>query len=163
MNIEFEKAKSSDYKEIQYVMQASAQEVSSKAYHGEVRKIFEKFYRDRTYEYIKQTLENPNNHTLLAKSNNRIIGFAQLEIHNKTGTIRHLYILPGFEGNSIGTQLFNLMKEIAIQVELDKLLVESTLNAITYYEKLGFINNGLIPDGSAYNLEMELNLKVTII
>ncbi len=42
-------------------------------------------------------------------------------------------------------------------MELDKLLVESTLNAITYYEKLGFINNGLIPDGSAYNLEMELN------
>ncbi len=157
MTIEFEKAKLSDYKEIQDVMQASAQQISSKAYHDEVRKIFDKFYSDRTPEYIKQTLENPNNHTLLAKSNNRIIGFVQLEIHNKTGTISHLYILPGFEGNSIGTQLFNLMKEKAIQMELDKLLVESTLNAITYYEKLGFINNGLIPDGSAYNLEMELN------
>ena len=157
MNIEFEKAKSSDYKEIHTVMQASAREISSKAYHLKARKIFDKFYSDRTPEYIKQTLENPNNHTLLAKSANRIIGFAQLEINNKTGTISHLYILPGFEGNSIGTQLFNLIKKEAILMKLNKLLVESTLNALSYYERLGFVNKGLIPDGSAYNLEMELN------
>jgi len=35
-------------------------------------------------------------------------------------------------------------------------LIESTLNALTYYEKLGFVDNGLISDGSAYNLELEL-------
>ena len=157
MNIEFEKAKSSDYKEIHTVMQTSAREISSKAYHEDVRRIFDKFYSDRTPEYLKQTLENPNNHTLLAKSDNRIIGFIQLEIYNKTGTISHLYILPGFEGNSIGTQLFNLIKEEAMLMKIDKLLVESTLNALSYYERLGFVNKGLIPDCSAYNLEMELN------
>ena len=109
MNIEFEKAKSCDYKEIHTVMQTSAREISSKAYHEDVRKIFDKFYSERTSEYHKQTIENPNYHTLLAKSDSRIIGFIQLEIDNKTGTINHLYILPGFDGNSIGTQLFNLI------------------------------------------------------
>ena len=42
-------------------------------------------------------------------------------------------------------------------MKIDKLLVESTLNALSYYERLGFVNKGLIPDCSAYNLEMELN------
>ena len=157
MNIEFEKAKSSDYKEIHTVMQASAREISRKSYNEEVVKIFDKFYIDRTPDYIKQTLENPNNHTLLAKSGKRIIGFIQLEVNNNIGTIGHLYIMPGFEGNSVGTQFFNLIKEKAMQMKIEKLLVESTLNALTYYEKLGFINKGLILDGSAYTLEMELN------
>ena len=157
MNIEFEMAISSDYKEIHTVMQTSAREISRKSYHERVAKIFDNFYNDRTTDYIKQTLENPNNHTLLAKSGKRIIGFIQLEVNNDAGTISHLYIMPGFEGNSVGTHLFNLIKEKAIQMKIEKLLVESTLNALIYYEKLGFINKGLIPDGSAYTLEMELN------
>jgi len=37
-----------------------------------------------------------------------------------------------------------------------KLMIESTLNALTYYERLGFVNNGLISDGSAYDLELQL-------
>jgi len=157
MKIKFEKAKLSHYKEIHAVMQASANEISKNAYHNEVRIIFDKFYSNRTPDYIKQTLENPNNHTILAKSDKKIIGFIQLEVKNDTGTISHLYILPGFEGNSVGTQLFKLIKEKAIQVKIKQLLLESTLNALTYYEELGFLNTGLVPDGSAYNLVMELN------
>jgi len=157
MNLEFEKAKRSDYKEIHAVMQASANAISRKAYRDGVRKIFDRFYRDRTPDYIKQTLEDPNMHTALAKSDKKIIGFIQLEANNKSGTINHLYILPGFEGNSVGTQLFKLIKEKAMLLEIDKLCVESTLNALSYYERLGFVNKGLILDGSAYTLEMELN------
>lgn len=157
MNIEFEKAKKSDYKEIHAVMQSSANEISRKAYHDEVRKIFDRFYRNRTSDYIKKTLEDPNKHTALAKSDKKIIGFIQLEAINKSGTISHLYILPGFEGNSVGTQLFNLIKEKARLLKIDKLFVESTFNALSYYESLGFVNKGLILDGSAYTLEMELN------
>jgi hypothetical protein len=40
--------------------------------------------------------------------------------------------------------------------EYNKLYTESTLNALGYYEKHGFINKGLIPDESAYDLELEL-------
>ena len=70
--------------------------------------------------------------------------------------ISHLYILPGYEGKSLGSQLYSFIKGKAMQLHISKLLVESTLNAITYYEKLGFVNIGLISDGSAYDLEMEL-------
>ena len=65
--------------------------------------------------------------------------------------------MPGFEGNSVGTQLFNLIKEKAMLLKIDKLFVESTFNALSDYESLGFVNKGLILDGSAYTLEMELN------
>ena len=156
MNIEFEKAKLSDYKEIQIVMETSAREISRKSYHKEVVDTFDKFYVEKTTDYIKQTIENPNNHTILAKSGKRIIGFIQLKVNKQTGTISHLYILPGYEGNSVGTHLFKLIKVEAMQLKINKLMLESTLNALSYYERLGFKNNGLIPDGSAYILEMEL-------
>ena len=156
MKIEFEKAKLSHHEEIQTVMQTSAREISRKAYHKELADTFDKFYIDKTSDYIKQTLENPNNHTIVAKDDERIIGFIQLKVKKKNGTISHLYILPGYEGNSVGTQLFSLIKERAVQLNITKLMIESTLNALTYYEKLGFVNNGLISDGSAYNLELEL-------
>ena len=44
----------------------------------------------------------------------------------------------------------------AVQLNMTKLYTESTLNALGYYEKHGFINKGLIPDASAYDLELEL-------
>ena len=156
MKIEFQKAKLSDYEEIHTVMQSSAREISRKAYDKELLDTFDKFYIDKTQVYVKQTLENPNSHTIVAKDNNRIIGFIQLKVNKQNGTISHLYILPGYEGNSVGTQLFSLIKEQAVELGLTKLMIESTLNALPYYEKLGFVNNGLISDGSAYDLELEL-------
>lgn len=156
MKIEFEKAKFSNYEEIHTVMQTSARDISRKTYHKELVDAFDKFYIEKTIGYIKRTLEDPNNHTIVAKDEDRIIGFIQLKINKKNGTISHLYILPGYEGNAVGTQLFSIIKEKAVQLNISKLLIESTLNALTYYEKFGFVNNGLISDGSAYNLELEL-------
>ena len=156
MKIEYEKAKLSDYEEIHTVMQTSAREISRKAYHKDLVDTFDKFYIDKTRDYIKQTLENPDNHTVVAKDENRIIGFIQLKINLPNATISHLYILPDYEGNSVGTQLFNLIKEQAVKLNVAKLMIESTLNAVTYYERLGFVNNGLISDGSAYALELNL-------
>ena len=156
MKIKFVNAKLSDYEEIHHVMQTSAREISRKAYQKELVDTFDRFYIDKTNNYIKQTLENPDNHTIVAKDKKRIIGFIQLNVNRQNGTISHLYILPGYEGNSVGTQLFSLIKEQAVQLKITKLMIESTLNALTYYEKLGFVNNGLISDGSAYNLEFEL-------
>ncbi len=157
MNINFETAKLSDCNEIHNVMVISANEISRKAYDNEVRKIFHNFYKDREPEYIKKTLEDPNNFTISAKSDGRIIGFIQLEIKNDTGTISFLYMLPGFENKSVGSKLFSIIKKKAIEMKIEKLFVESTLNAVTYYEKLGFVNTGRIPDNSAYNLEMKLS------
>lgn len=156
MKIEYEKAKLPDYEEIHTVMQTSAREISRKAYSKELVGTFDKFYIDKTKDYIKQTLENPDNQTIVAKDKNRIIGFIQLKVNKQKATISHLYILPDYKGNSVGTQLFNLIKEQAVQLNVAKLMIESTLNALTYYERLGFVNNGFISDGSAYDLELQL-------
>jgi ribosomal protein S18 acetylase RimI-like enzyme len=156
MKIDYGKAQPSDFEEIYTVMQASARELSRKAYSDQLIDTFDKFYIDKTPDYIKQTLENQHSYTIVAKDNNKIIGFIQLKVHDRIGNVSHLYILPGYNGNSIGTHLFGLIKERATQLNIAKLDIESTLNALGYYEKLGFINKGLIPDGSAYELELEL-------
>ena len=156
MKINYEKAKLPDYEEIFTVMQTSARKLARKAYSDQLKDIFDKFYSGKTPDYIRQTLKNQHSYTMVAKDNNRIVGFIQLKVSKQKGTISHLYILPGYEGNSVGTRLFKLIKEQAVQLNIAKLMIESTLNALAFYEKLGFVNNGLISDGSAYNLELEL-------
>ena len=156
MKIDYEKAQPSDFEEIYTVMQTSARELSRKAYNDHLIDTFDKFYIDKTSDYIRRTLENQHSYTIVAKDNSKIIGFIQLRIHNRIGNVSHLYILPGYNGNSIGTHLFGLIKDRAVQMNITKLDIESTLNALSFYEKFGFINKGLIPDGSAYDLELEL-------
>jgi N-acetylglutamate synthase-like GNAT family acetyltransferase len=156
MEINYEKARLSDYEEIYTVMQTSARELSRKAYSDQLKDTFDKFYIDKTPDYIKQTLENQHSYTIVAKIRDRIIGFIQITFQNKIGNISHLYILPGYEGNAIGTNLFGFVKERSVQLNMTKVYIESTLNALSYYEKLGFVNKGLIPDESAYHLELEL-------
>jgi len=103
IKIEFEKAKLSNYEEIYAVMQISAREIFRKNYHKELVDTFDRFYTDKTNTYTEKTWKNPNNHTVVAKDDDRIIGFIQLKVNKKNGTISHLYILPGYEGKSVGT------------------------------------------------------------
>lgn len=156
MGIAYEKALLSDCEEIFTVMQTSARELSRRAYSGHLKDTFDEFYVDKTIDYIRRTLENQDNYTIVAKNRNTIVGFIQLKFDRQIGNVSHLYIMPGCEGKSIGTALFNLGKQRAVQLSISKLYTESTLNALGYYEKHGFVNKGLIPDGSAYNLELEL-------
>lgn len=156
MKIGYESAKLSDYEEIFTVMQSSARELSRKAYNDQLQDTFDKFYVDKTPDYVRQTLKDRYSYTVVAKNDNRIVGFIQLKYHNNIGNLSHLYILPGYEGNSIGTRLLGFVKEKAVQLNMTKLYTESTLNALGYYEKNGFENMGLIPDKSAYDLELDL-------
>ena len=156
MKIGYENAKLSDYEEIFTVMQSSARELSRKAYNDQLQDTFDKFYVDKTPDYVRQTLKDRHSYTVVAKNDNKIVGFIQLKYHNNIGNLSHLYILPGYEGNSIGTRLLGFVKEKAVQLNMTKLYTESTLNALGYYEKNGFENKGLIPDESAYDLELDL-------
>lgn len=155
MKIIYEKAELADYKEIYTVMQTSARVLSRKAYSGSRKDTFDKFYINKTTDYIRKTLENQQSYTIVAKDNKKIIGFIQLKVQDGIGNLSHFYILPGYEGQSIGTQLLGLIKERAVQLDITKICTESTLNALGYYEKHGFTNKGLIPDESAYDLELE--------
>lgn len=138
-------------------MQTSARELSRKAYNDQLKDIFDQFYLDKTTDYIRKTLKNKHSYTIVAKNNNTIIGFIQLKWSDKIGSLSHLYILPGYEGRSIGTQLIGLVKERATQLNITRLYTESTLNALSYYEKHGFVNKGLIADETAYDLVLELH------
>ena len=87
MKINYEKAKLSDFEEIYNVMQTSARRLSRKAYNGQLKDTFDKFYVDKTPDYIRQTLENQDSYTVVAKNNNKIIGFIQLITSNNVGNL----------------------------------------------------------------------------
>ncbi|MBE0539009.1 MAG: GNAT family N-acetyltransferase [Ignavibacterium sp.] len=95
----------------------------------------------------KQMLEKGHNF-LLAENDNQAIGFTSYEIFCNAEPqlmIHKLYILPLKQGLGIGTELLNLLSDIAMQNNNKRLRLKvfyKNVNAISFYKKYGFKNIG---------------------
>ncbi len=58
------------------------------------------------------------------------------------GEILRLFILPDFAGYGIGEQLLELGLELSAQTDSDRIILEATLNAETFYHRHGFTSVG---------------------
>lgn len=87
-----------------------------------------------------------------------IIGIIYCKVINKEIYIKHLAVLPDYQGQGIATALLNDVKNYAYQHQMSKmwLYVEQfNIKAIKFYEKYGFINKGLqeiVPNREYSNL-----------
>lgn len=95
----------------------------------------------------KQMLEKGHNF-LLAENDNQAIGFTSYEIfcnEEPQLMIHKLYILPSKQGLGIGKEFLNLLSDIAMQNNNQRLRLKvyyKNAKAIGFYEKNGFKNNG---------------------
>ncbi|UNU24575.1 GNAT family N-acetyltransferase [Microcoleus vaginatus] len=76
---------------------------------------------------------------LIAMCDRKIIGSARLrELSPKLGSISYVAVLPEFQNQGIGTKLIKNLIAKAQQKNLKTLRLMSRLNAIKFYQKLGF-------------------------
>uniref|UniRef100_A0A1X7VP12 N-acetyltransferase domain-containing protein n=1 Tax=Amphimedon queenslandica TaxID=400682 RepID=A0A1X7VP12_AMPQE len=71
-----------------------------------------------------------------------VIGFGHIDKTSDEGcdhVIKGLYVSPKVIGRGVGTLLFNELKRIAVHDGCNKLLVFSSKNAVSFYERIGFI------------------------
>lgn len=73
---------------------------------------------------------------LLLKKNERIFGFAFLNLKNNS--IDSLYLLPHFEGKGYGKAILFHVEDIARSLEIHELNLSSTLNAVEFYRQMGY-------------------------
>jgi putative acetyltransferase len=73
------------------------------------------------------------------------------------GEIIALFISPDFSGKGVGRRLAELALELASRNEPDEIVLESTLTALPFYQKLGFkeTSRGYFTHGEA-NIEIAI-------
>ena len=80
-------------------------------------------------------------HCLVARENKQIIGFCDME---KDGYINRLFVHHTRQGEGIGSALLQKMLAFAQKKGLDYVYLEASRNAVSFYKKHGFIENGCI-------------------
>lgn len=76
---------------------------------------------------------------LIAMCDRKIIASARLrELSPKLGSISYVAVLPEFQNQGIGTKLIKKLIAKAQQKNLTTLRLMSRINAIKFYQKLGF-------------------------
>lgn len=76
----------------------------------------------------------------VAQSDDRIIGFGQLNV--VTGEVEAVYVLPDYTGKGIGSRLLDTLEEVARECGLKRLHLDSSLNAVGFYEHKGYVIKG---------------------
>lgn len=74
---------------------------------------------------------------VVAEENAKLCGFGTLNLEKKK--IQMLYVDPQFAGRGIGSMIIDAMIEEARRQGLLELTLESSLNAIAFYQKHGFV------------------------
>jgi ribosomal protein S18 acetylase RimI-like enzyme len=83
--------------------------------------------------------EVTDRHVWVAKVDENVVGFAMFKKEESNNRLKAIYILPEFQGYGIGKALFQsglewLKSKLPLLVNVAKY----NLNAISYYEKMGF-------------------------
>ncbi|HBB32994.1 MAG TPA: GNAT family N-acetyltransferase [Cyanobacteria bacterium UBA8803] len=97
---------------------------------------------------------------VVAVSNGRVIGSARLrELSPELGSIAYVAVLPEFHHQGIGTKLIQTLIAKARENNLKRLRVMTRLNALGFYQRLGFLATGATFDYLDIPHQfMELNL-----
>lgn len=77
-----------------------------------------------------------NTEWIVCEVESEIVGFVQYSLTDKT--LFQIQVEPKFQGNSIGTALYKYVESKFINSGLEKISLNATLNAVPFYEKMGF-------------------------
>jgi len=77
---------------------------------------------------------------VVAEDKSEVVGFGLLNFYKNS--IDSLYIKPHMSGNGIGSVIINRIEEIAYEKNITELALSSTLNAVQFYEHMGYQGRG---------------------
>ncbi len=138
-----------DIKEIQEVFFQTWMVTYPNKEHGITKEDIKEKFKDRfsseTIQKRKESLMNPakEHQFFVARDEEKIIGVCRVTLHDDKNQLQAIYVLPEYQGKGAGYLLwqkaqeyFNPKKPTVVQV--------ATYNtqAINFYKKLGFIDNG---------------------
>ena len=76
----------------------------------------------------------------VAEMNGEVVGFGQF--NSGTAVVERIYVLPSASKNGVGHALMREAERRAIAAGCSKLYLSSSLNAVTFHERCGFVQAG---------------------
>jgi GNAT superfamily N-acetyltransferase len=93
---------------------------------------------------------------LVAEMLDEIVGTATIS-RNTFGSV---FVRPDLHGTGIGTQLMDKLEHLVQQNGMDKVVLHASVNAVKFYEKLGYRQIGVVSDpkfGESYEMVKEFS------
>jgi len=136
--------------------------------HKTIEETYPKYYPRSAVDFFhnhhsKENMEKqlPNEYIMVLMENNEIIGTGTL-FENE---IKRFFILPEYQGKGYGKLLLKELEKNVDSKKHDKLRLDSSLGAVKFYEKCGYIYEKYmtidLPDGNKLcYLEMYKNINI---
>lgn len=152
MKITIRKAKLSDAKLVAELHKKVVIEVNSKFYSLET---IEEWTKDISEGNVKYQFQNSD--WIVAEGDGKLVGFGQYSISD--GQVFQINVDPNYINQNIGKRLYDYMENDFRNNGKEKISLNSTLNAVRFYQKLGFKMIGETYIGSIKMIKMEKFLK----
>ena len=154
MKIAIRKAKIDDVGVIVELHRKAVEEINSDFYSP---KAIKEWLKDISEENVKHQFQNSS--WIVAKTNNKLVGFGQYSVDG--GEIYQINIDPKYVKQGVGRKLYEHMENTFENRKIEKISLNSTLNAIEFYKKLGFKVVGKTFIGSVEMIKMEKSLRAS--
>ncbi len=96
-----------------------------------------KAWTDRlTPSLFDEGIKDDNNIGVVAVESAIIVGYGFFNLRDRE--LRALYVLPQFTNKGAGKLIMARLENIALKTNVKKLTLQSTINAVGFYQKLGY-------------------------
>jgi N-acetylglutamate synthase-like GNAT family acetyltransferase len=130
-DIKIEKAKENDINEIVRIHKASVRKTNAEIYS---QKAIQEWIEPINFQNIKKQFESTN--WFVVEYNNKIVGFAQIALDENS--LYQINIDPEYQGKRIGNELYKFLEKEFKKNGANRIILNSTLNALDFYKHLGF-------------------------
>lgn len=142
MGIKIRKAELKDAEAIHLAHMLSIQEVCSKEHTEDEINVWGRrpFREEQRHNAIL------NNIVYVVELENSIEGFLHFNLldNKKDAYVYGLYLTKKVQGRGVAKKLINILFEICFDNNIEKIDLSSTITAHKFYQKMGFIDNGLL-------------------
>jgi len=130
-NISIRKAVSENASEIVAIHRKCVLEINSKFYPNDV---IQEWIKPITIQNTKEQFKNSQWTAISIE--NKIIGFCQFSFNEKS--LYQINISPEYQNMNYGRLLYDFVEKQFLKNNISKIYLNSTLNAVDFYKKLGF-------------------------
>lgn len=100
---------------------------------------------EKTNQRAGRIQNDKSYHTWVAKDNGVVVGFAEAQKKEDRNWICAFYILPDYQHMGIGSELMSkILMWLGDDKEIYFEVVKYNTNAINFYKKFGFVENGIV-------------------
>lgn len=129
--VEIIKALQENIPEIVKIHKACVLETNASVY---PKGVIAEWLKQISIENVTEQFENTDWYVI--KSSDQVAGFAQISLPEKE--LYQINIFPQFQNQGFGKQLYSFVEEVYESQKISQIGLNSTLNAVNFYERLGF-------------------------